>query len=91
MGTCLMLTFVASRHVALRCVASGDTRLRARPQHLQEEPPVAGSFAVFAWVIVRSPRTGRYLLTLEPRGLGGQFWFPAGRVDAGESLEEVGR
>eukprot|EP00750_Incisomonas_marina_P027441 INCI6192.1.p1 GENE.INCI6192.1~~INCI6192.1.p1 ORF type:complete len:384 (-),score=44.16 INCI6192.1:94-1245(-) len=58
-------------------------------ESLREERPVRGSFAVFAWVIVRNPYTGRYLLTLEPGGLGGQFWFPAGRVDAGESLEDA--
>ena len=48
---------------------------------------------LFAWVVVRDPKTDRYLLVNEPTGLcrnkGPLYWLPAGQLDVGESFSEA--
>lgn len=56
---------------------------------LAEREPTPPPYDAFAWCVVRRPRDGKFLLVNEPAPIAGgrpRFWFPAGRVDAGETL-----
>jgi 8-oxo-dGTP pyrophosphatase MutT (NUDIX family) len=68
--------------------------LHNRHGPLDAREPAFPRFAAFAWVCVRRPSDGKFLLVHEPAGICASgtpaFWFPAGRVDAGESVVEAG-
>ena len=51
-------------------------------------------YVAYAWLVVRRPSDGKYLMVLESAatpGCGGKpkYWLPAGKVDPGETLEEA--
>jgi len=56
--------------------------------------PRAPEFPAFAWVIIQSKVTGKFLMVNEPAGIAGgkpRYWLPAGRVDEGEGMIEAGK
>lgn len=59
---------------------------------IQEREPVYPAFNAFSWVICRRPSDGHMLLCHEPAAIAGgrpNYWFPAGRVDAGETFVQA--
>jgi len=47
---------------------------------------------LFAWVCVRNPCNGKFLIVNEPAGLSRgapRYWLPAGRLDKGEGFVEA--
>ena len=81
------------------CGADSST-FRAYAVHLHNEhgPPEARepafpSFNAFSWVVVQRPSDGKFLLVQEPAAIAGgrpAYWFPAGRVDEGETFVQAG-
>ena len=60
---------------------------------VEEREPAFPAFDAFSWVICRRPSDGRLLLCHEPAAIAGgkpAYWFPAGRVDEGESFTMAG-
>jgi 8-oxo-dGTP pyrophosphatase MutT (NUDIX family) len=61
------------------------------PEHLRE--PAKPQFPAFAWVVIQSQKTGKFLMVNEPAGIARgrpRYWLPAGRVDKGEGIIEAG-
>jgi phosphatase NudJ len=59
----------------------------------EEREPAFPAFSAFSWVICRRPSDGKVLLCNEPAAIAGgkpNFWFPAGRVDEGETFLVAG-
>ena len=60
---------------------------------VDEREPEFPVFAAFTWVVCRRPSDGKVLLCHEPAAIAGgkpNYWFPAGRVDGGETFVEAG-
>ncbi len=60
---------------------------------VDEREPEFPVFAAFTWVVCRRPADGKVLLVHEPAAIAGgkpNYWFPAGRVDGGETFVEAG-
>jgi len=61
---------------------------------IEHREPPAPKFPAFAWVIIQSKETGKFLMVNEPAGIARgkpRYWLPAGRVDAGEGMIEAGK
>ena len=60
---------------------------------VEEREPNFPQFSAFSWVICRRPSDGKLLLCHEPAAIAGgkpNYWFPAGRVDEGETFRMAG-
>eukprot|EP00618_Florenciella_parvula_P017922 CAMPEP_0119488486 /NCGR_PEP_ID=MMETSP1344-20130328/14251_1 /TAXON_ID=236787 /ORGANISM="Florenciella parvula, Strain CCMP2471" /LENGTH=427 /DNA_ID=CAMNT_0007523443 /DNA_START=59 /DNA_END=1342 /DNA_ORIENTATION=+ len=60
---------------------------------IEEREPAFPAFAAFSWVVCRRPSDGKLLLCHEPAAIAGgkpAYWFPAGRVDEGETFLMAG-
>ena len=61
---------------------------------VEHREPRRPKFPAFAWVVIQSKTTGKFLMVNEPAGLARgapRYWLPAGRVDKGEGIIEAGK
>jgi 8-oxo-dGTP pyrophosphatase MutT (NUDIX family) len=78
---------------------AGEYRAFAIHLHNEHGPvgdrePHFPDFNAFSWVVCRRPQDGKLLLVHEPAAIAGgkpNYWFPAGRVDEGETFVEAGK
>ena len=92
--------FISKRelHGAMASTAATSTKSKKnlKSQFMADTAAVdfRSPYVAYAWLVVRRPSDGRYLMVLESAatpGCGGKpcYWLPAGKVDPGETLVEA--
>ena len=92
--------FISKRelHGAMASTAATSTKSKKnlKSQFMADTAAVdfRSPYVAYAWLVVRRPSDGKYLMVLESAatpGCGGKpcYWLPAGKVDPGETLVEA--
>ncbi|KAH8056921.1 hypothetical protein JL722_7141 [Aureococcus anophagefferens] len=92
--------FISKRelHGAMASTAATSTKSKKnlKSQFMADAAAVdfRSPYVAYAWLVVRRPSDGKYLMVLESAatpGCGGKpcYWLPAGKVDPGETLVEA--